>query len=89
MAYCPLDRGALGRHPSLQALGRRLGVTPSQLALAWTLCQPGVMALPKAIRPQHLRENLAAAHVRLDDAAIATLDRLFPPPRRKRPLVMT
>jgi diketogulonate reductase-like aldo/keto reductase len=89
MAYCPLDRGALGGHPSLQALAHRLGVTPSQLALAWTLSQPGVMALPKAIRPQHLRENLAAAHVRLDDAAIATLDRLFPPPRRKRPLVMT
>jgi diketogulonate reductase-like aldo/keto reductase len=89
MAYCPLDRGALGRHPTLETLAQRLGATPSQVALAWVTAQPGVMALPKAVKVQHLRENLAAAEVVLDASARATLDRLFPPPRRKRPLVMT
>jgi len=89
MAYCPLDRGALGRHPSLGSLARRLDASPSQVALAWALAQPGVMALPKAVRIAHLRENLAAADIVLDAAARATLDRLFPAPRRKRPLVMT
>jgi diketogulonate reductase-like aldo/keto reductase len=89
MAYSPLDRGALGGHPSLAALAERLKATPAQVALAWTIARPGVMALPKAVRAEHLRENLAAADVALDAAALATLDRLFPAPRRKRPLAMT
>ena len=89
MAYCPLDRGALGRHPSLVSMAQRLGVTPAQVALAWAIAQPGVMALPKATRPAHLRENLAATRLVLDATSRATLDRLFPPPRRKEPLVMT
>ena len=89
MAYSPLDRGALGRHPSLAVLAERLRATPAQVALAWALAQPGVMALPKAVRAEHLRENFAAADVVLDPAALATLDRLFPAPRRKRPLAMT
>jgi diketogulonate reductase-like aldo/keto reductase len=89
MAYCPLDRGALGRHPSLAALAERLGVAPVQVALSWVLSRQGVMAIPKAVRTAHLRENLAAADLTLDAAARATLDRLFPAPRRKRPLAMT
>jgi diketogulonate reductase-like aldo/keto reductase len=89
MAYSPLDRGALGRHPSLSALAERLRATPAQLALAWALAQPGVMPLPKAVRESHLRENLGAADISLDAATLSTLDRLFPAPRRKRPLAMT
>jgi diketogulonate reductase-like aldo/keto reductase len=89
MAYSPLDQGALGRHPSLAALAERLKATPAQVALAWTMAGTGVMALPKAVRAEHLRENLAAADVALDAAALATLNRLFPAPRRKRPLAMT
>lgn len=89
MAYCPLDRGALGRHPSLAALAQRLGTTPARLALAWVLSRPGVMALPKAVKPAHLSENLDALGLQLDAATLASLDRLFPPPRRKRALAMT
>jgi diketogulonate reductase-like aldo/keto reductase len=89
MAYCPLDRGALARHPSLAALAERVRATPAQIALAWVLSQQGVIALPKAAREAHLRENLAAADLVLDSAARATLDRLFPPPSHRRPLTMT
>jgi diketogulonate reductase-like aldo/keto reductase len=89
MAYCPLDRGALAQHPALAALAQRLGVAPAQLALAWVLAQPGVIAIPKAVRAEHLRADRAAAELPLDAAALAALDRLFPPPRRKRPLAMT
>ena len=46
------------------------------------------MALPKAVRAAHLRENLAAAEISLGTSARATLDRLFPAPRRKQPLAM-
>ena len=36
----------------------------------------------------HLRDNLAAAEVALSAADLAEIDRLHPPPRRKRPLAM-
>lgn len=89
MAYCPLDQGTLADHPSLRELAQRHDATPSQIALAWATSQPGVIAIPKAVREPHLRDNLAACEIVLDDADRALLDRLFPPPKRKRPLAMT
>lgn len=89
MAYCPLAQGALARHAGLQALADRRGVTATQQALAWVLAQPGVVAIPKAVHQAHLRDNLAAASITLDDGDRSALDALFPPPRRKSPLAMT
>lgn len=88
MAYSPIDQGALAHHPLLQALASDKGLTPAQLALAWLMAQPGVMAIPKTARESRLAENLASAGVRLDPRDRAQLDRLFPPPRRRRPLAM-
>ena len=88
MAYCPIDQGALVDHPSLRAVAERHAATPAQVALAWVLQQPGVMAIPKAVQALHLRHNWAAASLPLDAADRAQLDQLFPPPRRKRPLAM-
>jgi diketogulonate reductase-like aldo/keto reductase len=88
MAYCPIDQGTLVDHPSLRAIAERHAATPAQVALAWVLRQPGVMAIPKAVQALHLRHNWAAARLPLDAADHVQLDRLFPPPRRKRPLAM-
>jgi diketogulonate reductase-like aldo/keto reductase len=49
---------------------------------------PHVVAIPKASRPEHVRENLAAASLQLTSEDLADLDAAFPPPRRKRPLEM-
>lgn len=89
MAYCPIDQGALARHAKLAPLAERHRATPAQLALAWVLNQPGVIAIPKAASPEHLRLNLDAARLALGADDLAALDRLFPPPRSKRPLAMT
>jgi diketogulonate reductase-like aldo/keto reductase len=89
MAYSPIDQGALGRQglpPALAAVAARHGATPAQGALAFVLAQPGVMAIPKAGQAQHLRDNLAAAALRLSPADLAQLAQAFPPPRRKQPL---
>jgi pyridoxine 4-dehydrogenase len=52
----------------------RLGATPSQVALAWTLAQaPNVLLIPGTSSPAHLAENLAAADLVLDDEALAAL----------------
>ncbi len=88
MAYSPLDQGALANAPALADVARRLGVTRSQVALAWLIAQPGVIAIPKAVRASHLRENLAAAELRLTPAHCAEIESSFPPPRHKVPLAM-
>lgn len=86
MAYSPLDEGPLAVHPAVVAVAKARGITPAQVALAWTLRRPEVVAIPKAASPRHLRENAAALDVRLDDAALGELDRAFPPPARKKRL---
>jgi diketogulonate reductase-like aldo/keto reductase len=88
MAYSPIDQGRLAGNAELAAIARGLHVSAAQLALAWVMQQPGVMAIPKAVREAHLRENLAAAELQLDAATLRALDALFPLPRRHTPLAM-
>lgn len=88
MAYSPIDQAALARHGALEAIGRRLGASAAQVALAWALRSADVIAIPKAVRAEHLRDNLAAADLALDADALAAIDAAFPAPRRKRRLAM-
>ena len=88
MAYSPIDQGVLAEHTGLAALAERLGRTPGQLALAWTLARPGVVSIPKSSDPLRLRQNLEAARWTLSAEDLAGLDRLFPPPRRKQAFVV-
>jgi diketogulonate reductase-like aldo/keto reductase len=88
MAYSPLDEGRLVRHPALDAVARRLKATAAQVAIAWVLRLPSIVAIAKASTPEHVRANRAALDLVLDDEALEALDRAFPPPRRKRPLEM-
>ena len=89
MAYCPIDQGALASDRNLTGLAGESGLTAAQLALAWLLRHPDVIAIPKAGRPEHLRDNLAAAQVQLEADLLAKIDLAFAPPRRKQPLAMT
>ncbi|MCF0096767.1 aldo/keto reductase [Micromonospora sp. MH99] len=51
---------------AVEAVARAHGVTPQQVRLAWTLHQgPHVLAIPGTGDPAHLRENIAAASLRL------------------------
>ena len=89
MAYSPVGQGGgLLRAPALLAAARRHGATPAQIAIVWALRQPGVIAIPKAGEAAHVRDNAAAAGLRLADADMAAIDAAFPPPRRKLPLAM-
>jgi diketogulonate reductase-like aldo/keto reductase len=88
MAYSPIDQGALAHDHGLAELARQLGVTAAQLALAAVIARPGVVAIPKAVRSAHLKENLAAAALQLDATTLAELDRLHSLPTRKMPLAM-
>jgi diketogulonate reductase-like aldo/keto reductase len=76
------------RNPALAAVAARHGKSPAQIAIAWTLRQPGVVSIPKAAKLPHVRENAAAREIKLSADDLAELDAAFPPPRRKRPLAM-
>lgn len=88
MAYSPVNQGSLAEDRRLAAIAARHGATPAQIALAWVLRRKGVIAIPKAVEPEHVRRNRAALDIELDAADLAELDRAFPPPRRKQPLAM-
>ncbi|RMH86929.1 aldo/keto reductase [Pseudomonas sp. AOB-7] len=89
MAYCPLSQaGALLREPALSEVAARHAATPAQVALAWTLRQGGVIAIPKAVEAAHLRDNAAAAALVLSEDDLALLDAAFPPPQGKQGLQM-
>jgi diketogulonate reductase-like aldo/keto reductase len=88
MAYSPVEQGRLARNARLDAVAARHDATAAQIALAWVLAQPGVIAIPKAVKPDHVRRNRAAADIALTPADMAELDRVFPRPASKRPLEM-
>ena len=88
MAYSPVEQGRLARNAKLEAVAARHDATPAQVALAWMLAQPGVIAIPKAVKPDHVRQNVAATGIELTPADMTEIDDAFPPPSRKHPLDM-
>jgi aryl-alcohol dehydrogenase-like predicted oxidoreductase len=60
--------------PPYRALAREAGCTPAQLALAWLLHKaPHIVPIPGTTSVDHLREDLAAADVRLAPELIGRL----------------
>ncbi len=52
-----------------------LGITMSQLALAWVLREPNIAsAIVGASRPEQVRENAAASGIELDAGTLAAID---------------
>ena len=88
MAYSPLEQGRLARSAVLGDIARARGADPMQVALAWVLRRPGVIAIPKAGRAEHVRANHAALELTLSGEELARLDAAFPPPARRAPLEM-
>ena len=88
MAYSPLEIGPLQRASALRRVAERRGVSTAQIALAWVLRRPDVIAIPKASRLEHVRENRAALDLVLSAEDLADLDTAAPPPRRSTPLEM-
>jgi diketogulonate reductase-like aldo/keto reductase len=89
MAYCPIGQGGpmLG-HSTLKQIAARHGVTPAQVSLAWVLRQDGVIAIPKAVRPEHVQLNAQAAQLQLEAGDLEALDQAFQAPQRKQRLAM-
>lgn len=78
VAYSPLGSGDFPRSRALDAVARRLGATPRQVALAFLVRRPGTFAIPKSADPAHVDELARAGELALDAATIAELDAAFP-----------
>jgi aryl-alcohol dehydrogenase-like predicted oxidoreductase len=64
--------------PPYKALAQEAGCTPAQLALAWLLHRGDyIIPIPGTTNVDHLRENLAAADVKLAPDLIQRLDALI------------
>jgi aryl-alcohol dehydrogenase-like predicted oxidoreductase len=75
--FFPLGGFAPLQSEALAQAAREVGATPMQVALAWLLARaPNVLLIPGTSTRAHLRENLAAAELRLSDEMLARLDRI-------------
>ena len=89
MAYSPVGHGrGLLESKALKKIAKRHNATPAQIALAWVLRQPGVIAIPKASSDKHVRENAGSIKVKLTKEDLAEIDRQFLPPKSTQPLPM-
>ncbi|MFY1826694.1 aldo/keto reductase [Myxococcus fulvus] len=83
VGYSPFGNGRFPRPDSpggrvLEAVARAHDVTPRQVALQFLVRRPSLFAIPKAGRVAHLRDNAAAASLKLSRDELARLDAAFP-----------
>ncbi|MCT7661707.1 oxidoreductase [Mycobacterium deserti] len=72
-AFTP-ENPVLG-HPAVQREADKLGRTPAQIALAWTLSiAPNVLLIPGTSSVAHLEENTAVRDIELDEETKRELD---------------
>jgi aryl-alcohol dehydrogenase-like predicted oxidoreductase len=73
--FFPLGGFAPLQSEALSAVAAELGATPLQTALAWLLARaPNVLLIPGTSSLAHLRENVAAAALKLPAEAMRRLD---------------
>ncbi|WP_227369885.1 aldo/keto reductase [Halomonas sp. M20] len=95
MAYCPIAQGGSLRrellgNATVEAVAEELNASTAQVLLAWAIRpidgKRDVIAIPKAVQPEHVEQNAAALSLTLSDNALARLDAAFPAPKHKTSL---
>ncbi|MET3827806.1 diketogulonate reductase-like aldo/keto reductase [Sphingomonas sp. PvP055] len=88
MAYSPVEQGRLLGKATLRTIAAEFDATPAQVALAWVMRDPSVVAIPKAGSVDHVRDNHAALDLVLDRVLLDRLEAAFPRPKKRRALEM-
>lgn len=73
VGYTPLARGGFMRG-AVAEIAKRHGKTPRQVALNFLTRKPSLFTIPKATRPEHVRENAGALDFTLTPADISAID---------------
>lgn len=74
-SWSPLGQGQALQHPVIVRIAQAVGRTPAQVVLRWHL-QNGLVAIPKSVTPQRIRENFAVFDFTLDEVAMQAIDAL-------------
>lgn len=84
IAYCPLARGLIPgnanrehRSQLINQIASKYGKTLSQVALNWLIARKPVVAIPKALNLDHVRENSGAQGWTMLQQDIETLNDVF------------
>ena len=88
MAYSPVEQRAFVNDAKLDNIAKKYNASSTQIALSWLLHQDNVISIPKAVNPEHVRENYAALDLELTESDLQELDRAFKPPSCKMHLAM-
>lgn len=83
IAYSPVEQGRLLDNPVLAKIASRHAVTAAQVALAWVIRRPGILAIPKASTVKHVKENAASLKLELTENDLEELEKAFPAPTHK------
>ena len=84
MAYSPLGGpgASLLRDPTLARIAAAHGCAAAAVALAWTIRNGDVIAIPESGSAEHVKENAVALSLTLTPDELHTLDAAYPPPSR-------
>jgi len=80
ISYRPLAKGELAKPgiELLDELAEKYGKTQAQMALNWLISKPSIIAIPKAAKIEHVKENVGAVGWRLSAEDMHRLDYDFP-----------
>jgi 2,5-diketo-D-gluconate reductase A len=83
-SWSPLGRGGLLSEPTLVEIADKHRRTPAQVVIRWHL-DSGLIAIPKTVRPERLKENIGALDFKLDGDDLRGIDALDSPGGRIGP----
>ena len=73
VGYTPLARGGFMRG-AVADVAKRLGKTPRPVTLNFLTRRPSLFAIPKATRPEHVRQNAGALDFTLTPEDLSAID---------------
>jgi diketogulonate reductase-like aldo/keto reductase len=74
-AYSPLAQGRIFKDQRVKELTDKYGFSAAQLVLKWLL-EKGIVVIPKASSPGHLKDNLDVLDLDIDAKVLGVLDGL-------------
>ncbi len=73
---------------NLKTVARAHHATPHQIMLAWAMRSGHVLTIPKAGKVKHMKENIGALDIKLDEEDLRLINNDFPVPTEKHMLDM-
>ena len=80
IAYSPLDRGrivdGLKQRELIKKMADKYHRTPSQIALRWIVDKSSIIAIPKASKMNHLKENVTSTDFNLEEKDVQKISNI-------------